>query len=297
MRQLPDGLQAHLDGGATTLCRCWRLVRADGLALGFTDHDRDLAFDGTSFEAAAGFEAGEMVSSLGLGVDNLEAAGALSSAHLNEEALACGLFDNAQVEIFLVNWAEPAQRLLLRKGNLGEVRRSDTAFSAEIRGLAHVLNQPEGRVIQFTCDADLGDARCTVDIDDPAYSASGTITSVRDQASFAASGLEAFASGWFSRGLVTFTSGGNEGRRIEAKTHRVGASGAEIDLWQPMRLALAAGDGFEIRAGCDKQFSTCRAKFANGPNFRGFPHMPGNDFAISYPVRGETANNGASLAG
>lgn len=296
MRNLPDGMQAHLDSGATTLCRCWRLTRSDGLVLGFTDHDRDLSFDGATFEAAAGFEASEMVSALGLGVDNLEAAGALSSAHLSEEALSAGLFDNALVEIFLVNWAEPDQRLLLRTGNLGEVRRSDNAFAAEIRGLAHVLNQPHGRVVQFACDADLGDARCGVDLDDPAYKTSGTIGELRDQASFAASGLESFATGFFSRGLVAFTSGANSGLAMEVKAHRTAAAGAEIDLWQPMRRQLAVGDTFEIRAGCDKQFVTCRQKFANGLNFRGFPHMPGNDFAMSYPVRGETGNDGLTPA-
>lgn len=296
MRNLPDGMQAHLDSGATTLCRCWRLTPSDGFIIGFTDHDRDLFFDGTGFEAAAGFEASEMVSALGLGVDNLEAAGALSSAHLSEEALSAGLFDNAVVEIFLVNWVEPEQRLLLRKGNLGEVRRSDGAFAAEIRGLAHVLNQPRGRVIQFACDADLGDARCTVDLDDPAYKAAGTLGALRDQASFSATGLESFASGWFSRGLVTFTSGANAGLAMEVKAHRTAATGAEIDLWQPMRRPLGPGDAFEIRAGCDKQFSTCREKFANGFNFRGFPHMPGNDFAMSYPVRGEAGNDGLTPA-
>ena len=38
------------------------------------------------------------------------------------------------------------------------------------------------------------------------------------------------------------------------------------------------GDTFTVTAGCDKQFATCQAKFANAVNFRGFPHMPGNDF-------------------
>jgi len=27
MKTLPDGLQAHLDSGATTLCWCWQLTR------------------------------------------------------------------------------------------------------------------------------------------------------------------------------------------------------------------------------------------------------------------------------
>lgn len=295
MRQLPAGMQAHLDGGATTLCRCWRLTRADGAVFGFTDHDRDLTVDGTLFEAQAGFEATEMVSTLGLGVDNLDAAGALTSERLSEAALAAGLFDNATVEIFIVNWTDTAQVLLVRSGNLGEVTRSDHAFKAEIRGLAHVLNQPEGRVFQFPCHADLGDARCGVDLEAPGFKAQATVADALDRRSFSSSDLAAFADGWFTRGTVTWTLGANAGRGMEIKSHRLSGSLASIDLWQPMSEAVAVGDTFEIRAGCDKQFSTCNAKFANGVNFRGFPHMPGNDFVLSYPVRGEGVNDGGSL--
>jgi uncharacterized phage protein (TIGR02218 family) len=288
-------MQAHLDGGATTLCRCWRLTRADGAVFGFTDHDRDLSVDGTLFEAQAGFEATEMVSTLGLGVDNLDAAGALTSERLSEQALAAGLFDNATVEIFIVNWADTAQILLVRSGNLGEVTRSDYAFKAEIRGLAHVLNQPLGRVFQFPCHADLGDARCGVDLENPSFKTQATVADVLDRRSFSSSDLGAFADGWFTRGTVTWTSGANAGRGMEIKSHRLSGSLASIDLWQPMSEPIAVGDAFEIRAGCDKQFSTCNAKFANGVNFRGFPHMPGNDFVLSYPVRGEGVNDGGSL--
>ena len=55
MKQLSPSLQSHLDTGATTLAWCWRVTRGDGAVLGFTDHDRDLTFDGTTFEAATGF--------------------------------------------------------------------------------------------------------------------------------------------------------------------------------------------------------------------------------------------------
>ena len=107
------------------------------MELGFTDHDRDLTFDGTTFEADSGFTASELASSVGLSVDNMEAEGALQSGHLNEADLAKGLYDNAVVEVWRVNWADVAERVLMRKGNLGEVALSDGAFMAEVRGLAH----------------------------------------------------------------------------------------------------------------------------------------------------------------
>ncbi len=105
MKALPPALQAHLDSGATTLAWCWRLARADGTHLGFTDHDRDLTFDGTTFEAASGFTATDIKDAVGLGVDNLEVSSALRSDALNEDDLAAGLYDDAAVEIWRVNWA------------------------------------------------------------------------------------------------------------------------------------------------------------------------------------------------
>lgn len=296
MRTLPEGMQAHLDSGATTLCHCWKLTRADGLVLGFTDHDNDLAFAGTVYEAGSGFEASEIQSSLGLSIDNLDASGALTSEALGEDALAAGLFDNAEIEIHLVNWADTAQHLLLRKGNIGEVSRSDRAFTAEVRGRAHRLNQPFGRAYTYACDADLGDAACGIDLDDPDYRGAGAVAEAEDRRRFRATGLDGFANGWFERGRLAWTSGANAGLAMEVKVHRAGAAGVHLELWQPMARAIAPGDGFTVTAGCDKQFATCRDRFDNAVNFRGFHMMPGTDFVLSYPSTGDPGNDGESRA-
>src|SRR5262245_20988 len=278
MKNLPPPLQAHLDTGTTTLAWCWRLTRSDGVKFGFTDHDRDLAFDGTVFEAATGFTASEIKDALGLAVDNLEVSSALKSDRLNEDDLAAGLYDDAQVEIWRVNWADTAQRVLMRSGSPGEVRRAGTAFAAEVRGLAHYLQQPKGRLLQSGCDADLGDPRSGIDLAAPAFRGTGTVLAASGARLITASGLASFDAGWFTRGLVTFTSGANAGRSREVKRHTLSGSEATIELWQPMALAIAPGDTFTVTAGCDKQFATCQAKFANAVNFRGFPHMPGHDY-------------------
>jgi uncharacterized phage protein (TIGR02218 family) len=90
MKTLPAALAAHLATGATTLCWCWRLTRRDGVKFGFTDHDRDVVFDGTTFEAAAGFTASEIKDAVGLSVDNLEVTSAITSERLAEPDLAPG---------------------------------------------------------------------------------------------------------------------------------------------------------------------------------------------------------------
>jgi len=287
MKLLPPALQSHLATGTTTLAWCWRITRNDGTKLGFTDHDRDLAFDGTAFEAATGFTASEIKDALGLSVDNLEVSSALKSDRLNEDDLAAGLYDDAIVEIWRVNWTDTDQRVLMRSGSLGEVRRSGAAFTAEVRGLAHYLQQPKGRLYQSACDADLGDARCGIDLDNPAFRGTGTVLAAPTPRLFTASGLAIFAAGWFTRGLVTFTSGANAGRSHEVKRHTLAGTEATIELWQPMASAISASDAFTVTTGCDKQLATCKTRFANAANFRGFPHMPGPDYILAVAKPGE----------
>ncbi|MDG2527541.1 baseplate hub protein [Caulobacter endophyticus] len=45
-------------------------------------------------------------------------------------------------------------------------------------------------------------------------------------------------------------------------------------------------------ATCDRRWTTCRAVFANGTNFRGFPTLPGEDFVTLYPAEGEIHDGG-----
>lgn len=123
----------------------------------------------------------------------------------------------------------------------------------------------------------------------------GAVASVANARTFVASGLTAFADDFFARGLLTWTSGPNTGRTMEVKAHYKGIVGADtIELWRRMSEDIAVGNGFTVTAGCDKQFETCRVKFANGDNFRGFPHMPGNDYVTAYPNSGDSGNDGGS---
>lgn len=288
MKQVSPDFTAHLQSGATTLCWCWRLIRRDGIKQGFTDHDRPLVFDATTFEAATGFTASEMKDQIGLGVDNLEVSGALTSDRLTEADLAAGLYDDAKVEIFRVNWTNPDQRVLMRTGSLGEVRRAGKAFAAEVRGLAHYLQQPKGRLFQYTCDADVGDRRCGVDLTASVHKGTGTIMTAETLRLIRASGLQSFATQWFTRGLLRFTSGAANGQAIEVKVHTLEGTTATIELWQSARGPLQPGQTFTLTAGCDKSLATCRSKFANAVNFRGFPHMPGNAYLTSVQTPGRS---------
>jgi uncharacterized phage protein (TIGR02218 family) len=294
MKTLSPAFAAHLASGATTLARCWRLERRDAVVLGFTDHDRDLSFGGVTYLAATGLTASRIDSPLGLAPSDLSVVGVLADESLEEADLAKGLYDDAKVTLFLVNWQDVSQRTILRAGNLGEVRRSAQSFLAEVRGLAHKLDQASGRRYLFGCDADLGDQRCGVDLTDAAFRVTGTVAApTSENRSFVASGLGAFVGEHFSRGRLLWTSGANAGGAAEVKRHTLSAAVHAIELWLPQGAAISSGDGFTVTAGCDKQYATCAAKFANQARFRGFPHMPGNDWALSHPS-GQEPMDGAS---
>ncbi|MDP3959902.1 MAG: DUF2163 domain-containing protein [Pseudorhodobacter sp.] len=282
MKTLSPALLAHLDDGTTTLSWCWRISRSDGVALGFTDHDRTLSFDGTDFEPESGFAASEIRAGSDLAVDAQDATGVLTSDRITETDILDGRWDNAAVELWRVNWADTSQRVLLRRGAVGQIRRGRMAFVAEVRSLAHVLGQTVGRTFQAGCDAALGDMRCGIDLENAIYKGTGIVTDLLRDRAFMASGLAGFDAGWFTSGTITWTSGANAGRVTEVLSHGLADAIATMTLLEGPVLQIAEGDSFAARAGCDKRIATCSAKFANTANFRGFPNIPGQDAVLRY---------------
>ncbi len=108
------------------------------------------------------------------------------------------------------------------------------------------------------------------------------------------SGLASFDTGWFAFGRLTWSSGQKSGLVDRITAHGRDADGDWLDLDSEIADWVAAGDGFAATAGCDRLFSTCRNKFDNGVSFRGFPHIPGSDFVLTYPKEGD-ALSGAPL--
>jgi len=295
VKSVSPGLQTHLDGRATKMVYCWKITRNDGLVQGFTDHDNDLTFDGVTYEAATGFTASQFASSLGLAVDNFEVEGALSSSNINETDLVKGFYDNAVVEVFWVNWSDVSQRHLKSKGYIGEVKRHGGMFSAEMRGLSNMLQQKVGRKYQRYCNAIIGDARCKVDLTNPAYRGTGAVDQASSSRVFTVTGLADFASDWFEAGMLNWTSGDNAGAGMEVKFHSMLDGVATIELWQPMPDTVAPGDTFVITVGCKQDAATCQKKFNNIANFRGFNLIPGPDMLLFYPKIGDDNLDGKSL--
>ena len=284
----------HLGQGVTTVCRAWRVTRKDGVAYGFTDHDRDLAFDGAVFKASSGMTARALQQSTGLSVDNSETVGALSDAAVEERDLAAGRFDGAEVRAWLVNWADTGQRIEQFRGSFGEISRAGGAFKAELRGLTDQLNQPQGRIFQRNCAAILGDARCGVDLTLPGHAVEVAISGFDALGRIVLAGLDGFAPRWFERGRLWALTGAAAGLVGVIKLDRQAGAARVIDLWHKLGADLAEGDMLRLEVGCDRSVATCKAKFGNFLNYRGFPHIPGEDWLASYPVS-TRPNDGGSL--
>jgi hypothetical protein len=215
MRQLPEALVARIESGAATLCHAWILERPDGMALGFTDHDRDLTVEGVVCHAASGWTAGAADSAVGFGAGAATASGGLDAAAITEGDVVAGLYDGASVDLWRVDWARPELTVRLWRATIRRLRREGAGFTAELEGPLAALERVVGRTYGRECDALLGDGRCGVD-------------------------LQAFPG-----------------------------------------------------AVCDKRWATCVGTFANGPNFQGFPDIPGDDFLTATPVEGGRHDGGS----
>lgn len=272
-------LDTHYQQEVTTTATCLKFTLRDASVLGYTDHVDDLVFSGVTYSAATGYTGSAVQTSSDMSVDNLELIAGIAAGALNTADLRAGRWDFAAVEIFEVNYKDLTQgRNLLRKGTLGEVTRNNVRFQAELRGLLQALTQSIGRLHMPSCDADLGDVRCGIDLSTfPDGTVSSTITSVSSRLIFADSTLVQ-AAGWFDNGRITMTSGANVGYSREVKTFLTGL----ITLQEPMPFTVAVGDAYTIEAGCLKRYvEDCRTKYSNVINFRGFPTIPGTDRLIS----------------
>lgn len=294
MAGMDAAFQAHVEAGLTTLCRCWAITRSDGVQYGFTDHDCTLSFDGMDFKAETGLSALALQQSTGLSVDNSEAIGALSDTAIREEDIESGRFDGAEVQAWLVNWADTSVRWLQFRGALGEIRRSGGQFNAELRGLTDKLNQPVGRVFQKPCTAVLGDGNCRFDLSEPGYFTEVSVEDLGDGRAYRWADLTMFEPGWFARGRLAVLTGSGKGLWGAIKRDWVDNGVRVIELWEPIRGGIAVGDTIRLESGCDKRFETCRLKFNNLMNYQGFPDIPSEDWMMSVPKKSGT-NTGGSL--
>lgn len=268
-------MSGFLDGALTTIAFCWRLDRRDGVTIGFTSHDRDLEIDGLVYRAAPGMLPSAISRSDGFDVDSMDVSGALSDDAISAADLEAGRWDGAAVRLFAADWRAPGETTPLLRGEFGAVEMADDRFSVELRGPTAILERPVVELTAPECRAELGDRRCRTDLS--ARRTLARVVSAEEEQLML--DREEPGAGAYGYGRLRWLTGPNSGL-----TAMVAAStGARMTLRDSPAFAPEPGDLVELTQGCDKRFATCAARFGNALNFRGEPHLPGNDLLTRYP--------------
>lgn len=262
------------DGELTSMALCWRLERTDGAGIGLTSHDRALLRDGIRYETAPGMMPASVTRQLGLEPSSSEISGALSADAIDAGDLSLGRWDGATVGLTAEDWSEPsAEPIRLLAGEIGDVAIHDDEFTANLKGAAAGLGNAACPTTSAECRAQFGDKRCGVDL--AGRSVIGAIVS----ASGNRLALDRPVDDRFVFGRARFLSGDNCG----AVSIILSATGSGIVLRDLPRVTIEPGCRIELREGCDKRLETCVLRFGNAANFRGEPHLPGNDLLTRYP--------------
>ncbi len=258
----------------TTLAFAWRVERRDGVTLGFTSHDRDLIIGGLAHRAAPGMLPSAIERSDGLNVDDVQLSAALTSDAFTDADLIAGRWDGTALRLSAVDWTAPdVAPVTLLTGEFGEVEIKDDGFAVGLRGPTAVLDAAVVEETSPECRAQLGDRRCRVDLSGRRRTL--LVISVVENV---VTTSEALASGDFAYGGLRWLDGDNAG--LESRV--VANAGATVTLRDVPAFAVVAGTRIELTHGCDKRFATCIGRFANAVNFRGEPHLPGNDLLTRY---------------
>jgi hypothetical protein len=170
-RTVGAALDTHMQGEVTTLTTCIRMVRRDGTEFFFTEHDRDIVFSGDTYLASTGYNRTAIEGDASLTADNFEVTGIIDNAVLLDTELKAGLFDYAEVYMFIVNWADISQGAMkLKRGNLGEVSfMHGSLFKTEVHGMTKALHQVIGELYSPECRETLGTPRCGIPVDPPLH--------------------------------------------------------------------------------------------------------------------------------
>jgi len=294
VRNLSDNFQKHLDGESVSICNCWEIECVDGKTLGFTDHDLDIQIGEIVFEASSGLEASQIEASMGLSPNNHEITGALRSDRITSEHIAARVYDGAKVRHYVVNWQSPDEHILMQTYLMGDISQQDGAYKVELKSLIALLDQTNTRKFEKRCNANLGDSQCGIDLFTN-YSFTGVVVEVMDTDFLTIGGLPEKENGWFSGGVLEFTSGANIGKRTEITnniSNQIKSQNSVLQLWSMFPDPISVGDQVLVRPGCDKLLSTCYEKFQNVINFRGFPHLPSTEFAMSYAGNSKDLDGG-----
>lgn len=164
MRSIPTAFQTHLDGEVTSITRCFKAMRKDGVVVRLTTHDVDLVINGDTYYAGVPMEFSAIESTDTLSVDNAEVTLGIDGEIIVESDLNEGLYDGIDFELFLVNWEDLGDGIVyLKRGTFGDIELiSGLSAKIQLRGLTQALQRPIVEKYSPTCRVALGGKKCGV---------------------------------------------------------------------------------------------------------------------------------------
>jgi uncharacterized phage protein (TIGR02218 family) len=195
-------------------------------------------------------------------------------------AVRQGVFDGAEMTLyraFMPTYGNMAAGMIIMfAGRVAEIDAGRSLATFSLSSHLELLNLKMPRnLYQAGCVNTLFDSSCA--LNQTAFAVSGSVASATSASTFAAALTQ--VTGYFDLGSVSFTSGANSGIARTVKAYVKGLPGS-VSLIAPFPVVPVPGDAFTIYPGCDKQQSTCSAKFNNLIHFRGFPYVPENSTAV-----------------
>jgi uncharacterized phage protein (TIGR02218 family) len=257
---------------------------AGGFVARYTGADAPLTVDGNTFAVGPLISRSSISQKVGLEVQTMGMTiNADNSMLLNGkpwlQAARAGDLDGATVLVertFMPIWGDTsAGKIWMFSGNISELQVTRTKAEFKVKSPLEKLNiQWPRNLYQPGCLHTLYDTGCT--LSKASFGTTSSITALSSVTQIYC-GLTQ-ADDYFSLGTITFSSGANSGISRTIKRYVRGV----VTLALPLLTAPALGDTFTAYAGCDKQKSTCQAKFNNLNNFRGYPFVPVPDTVLGF---------------
>jgi uncharacterized phage protein (TIGR02218 family) len=260
-----------------------RVWLTDGTDLALCGGNRNLTVGAIEYVAGAAPDASDIEFMATIEVSNLDIEGPLASTSITAAELRIGRWDNAKILLSLANPEHPEYGAIpIQKGWLGKVWEDDTKFRAEFRSLKSAFKAVIVENVISTCLATLGDARCKVVFDgSPTLVVTGTVdeidtdnVTIHDETR--TEPPHPSGTSYFIGGKLTWLTGANAGLSMEIREATEGV----IQLGLAMPYEVLAGDTYQLTPGCSKLVGDCKATFDNIVNFRGFPHLGGNNLLV-----------------
>lgn len=280
MRELaPDILEALADS-ATHIATCWTITRRDSRVIRLTDSDFPLPVGAFVYQPHGGAERTAVKLTDSLEADNMSISGIYKPDQITETELHAGLYDHAEVEVFLAFAnGTTSGTISLCAGHFGDVTMSgdgDGGYKIDLEGLSHALDTSIGEITSAGCRATFGDSRCKANL--ATWRHTYTLAAVESAKRMTITLPSALPAGsTYAQGKFEVMSGTAAGLEGEIKDW----DGASMTLYLPLETAPVAGDSVRLTAGCDHTRDVCYAVFNNVLNFRGEPDIPGNDSLLA----------------